>query len=124
MDQLPQELIELITFFANPRLSVELKNSIELIGGYKSEVYKKKYIRLKYTFKNKWKNEFYIVRLDCRDASCIRDHKHYNWCKRYNIHKTRNELKEIINNYYGGRKIPLVSKLKTKKQLVQRLMSL
>mgnify|MGYP003631702952 FL=1 len=124
MNQLPQELVELITFFANPRLSVELKQSIELIGGYKSTVYKRKYIRLKYTYKHE--NEFKTFRLEVKDASCIRElgGNRPMWCTRYYKGHTNNELKEILKIYYGGRKIPLVSKLKTKKQLVQRLMSL
>jgi hypothetical protein len=42
----------------------------------------------------------------------------------YKYYYSKAELMEILKEYYGGGKIPLISKLKNKRQIVQRIMSL
>jgi len=143
MDHLPQEVINIIISFANPRLTDKLKIHIEIVGKIQSEMYEDESPKLKYTYKNKdgsfryerlytfshrWVHAFEKVVF--RDFHPPNDDKYYTNCGarkpfRYDvIYDTRKELIEMLTNYYGGNKIPLISKLKTKKHIVQRIMSL
>tara|TARA_R110001606_G_scaffold270695_1_gene419198 strand:+ start:1093 stop:1536 length:444 start_codon:yes stop_codon:yes gene_type:complete len=122
---LPDEIMSNIYFLAAPTLDIELKDSIEIMGLYTSELWKKENLnrRIKLTFMN--------PNGDTRWVS-INSANHLNrignqiilpkgWVL---LSYTKNELLQILKNYYGGGKIPLISKIKTKKQIVQRIMSL
>lgn len=127
MDKLPEEIINLIIRFASPRLSDDLKDYIEVYGMVQNKMYEKDYPRLKYTFKC-GNGEFRRVWTNAH----IRDLKHSKYHMSYNVrgpfdysdYYSKKELMDILKEYYGGGKIPLVSKLKNKRQIVQRLMSL
>jgi len=167
MDHLPQEVINIIISFANPRLTDKLKIHIEIAGKiqsemyevntpyfkYTSELYEANSPRFKYTYKKQnggfrrerlqgWVNEWDAsyggpyIHIKVGNFEPPKDDKHYTNCgarKPFLCHTslgicamydTRKELMEMLTNYYGGNKIPLISKLKTKKHIIQRIMSL
>lgn len=128
MDKLPKEIVNYIMLYANPRLDDDLKEYIEAFGTVQTKMYEKNNIRLRYTII--CGDGFHHIRIGYND---ICDVKHLKYQLSYHVRSpfeydtirfSKKELMNILKEYYGGKEIPLVSKLKNKKQIVQRLMSL
>ena len=138
MEFLPDVIINIIISYANPRLSDEMKDCIEEAGKIQSEIYAQPHMSLKYTYKLQ-DGRFVSIPEYMASASNIhppRDAKYVMNCgvrrpflrlgdgRNSLVYDTKKKLMEMLTNYYGGNKIPLISKLKTKKHIIQRLMSL
>ena len=113
---LPDEILANIYFLAAPTLDIELKYSIEIMALCISEARSPENIRRLTTMYPY--GTFRAVVSALRLNHLIRP----VYCGL--LFYTKNELLQILKNYYGGGKIPLIGKMKTKKQIVQRIMSL
>lgn len=129
MDKLPKELVNIIMLYANPRLDYDLNEDIEVYGAVQNKMYEKNNIRLRYTIKcdDGRIHHIYIGYNNIRDVKHSKYEFTHNLRSPFQYDTTRfskKELMDILKEFYGGGKIPLASKLKNKRQIVQRLMSL
>lgn len=117
MEFLPDDIINIIISYANPRLSDEMKDCIEEAGTIQSEVYLNPPSMFEYKLRllgpGVLSSHVFFL-----------EHNKMKYAFYYDLYFTRKALMELLTNYYGDNKIPMVSKLKTKKHIVQRLMSL
>ena len=120
MDTLPNEIINLIIRFASPRLTDEMKDEVKIHVKIRTELIYK--FGFRYSYKcGDGQIRSYLSK--CRDIEASRPLKSYRPFD-YKYYYTKKELIDTLTDYYGGNKIPLISKLKNKRQIVQRIMSL